>query len=321
MRVIYIDVLMALNLFIDFLLLTVTARLLRRPRKRWRLVLGALLGAACACLIFLPAMPALLSMLVKLAAAALIVKVSFAWAGPLGYLKELVTFFVAGTLFAGMAYAFWFFAAPEGFYVVNGVVYYDVSPLMLVALTVLSYGVLWLYDRLTRQKAPEGCDYRLLVDFGEGEASLKTLYDTGNHLTEAFSGSPVAVVCTEAVKAVLPAALAAQAAGLSDAAASGEALSAAPGGLRLIPYRSVGGNGLLPAFRPRKMLLINGRGAGRDVTGAYVALTSALGRGDYEALIGCELAGVFDTPAGRWSQEDAERAEKCHEHTEEISLR
>ena len=47
MPVIYIDVLLALNLFIDFLLLSVTARIRRRPHRRWRTVLGALFGAAC----------------------------------------------------------------------------------------------------------------------------------------------------------------------------------------------------------------------------------------------------------------------------------
>ena len=54
MPVIYIDVLLALNLWIDFILLLATARILRLPRRRWRMVLGALLGAATSCLIFLP---------------------------------------------------------------------------------------------------------------------------------------------------------------------------------------------------------------------------------------------------------------------------
>ncbi len=57
MPVIYLDVLVVLNWFIDFLLLSSTSRILRLPFKRWRLVLGALLGGISSCLIFLPAMP------------------------------------------------------------------------------------------------------------------------------------------------------------------------------------------------------------------------------------------------------------------------
>ena len=71
MPVIYLDVLVVLNWFIDFLLLSSTSRILRLPFKRWRLVLGALLGGISSCLIFLPAMPFYLSMLVKLAAGSL----------------------------------------------------------------------------------------------------------------------------------------------------------------------------------------------------------------------------------------------------------
>ena len=91
---------------------------------------------------------------------------AFPWRGRLLYIKSVVVFFVISTLFAGMAGALYFFAAPQGFYVVGGVVYYDVSPLTLVLLTVVSYGALCLYDRFTRKKAPLGRDYRLLVTCG-----------------------------------------------------------------------------------------------------------------------------------------------------------
>lgn len=142
MPVIYIDVLLALNLWIDFILLLATARILRLPRRRWRMVLGALLGAATSCLIFLPDLPTAAATAVKLAAACVILLVAFPWRGRLLYIKSVVVFFVISTLFAGMAGALYFFAAPQGFYVVGGVVYYDVSPLTLVLLTVVSYGAL-----------------------------------------------------------------------------------------------------------------------------------------------------------------------------------
>lgn len=152
MPVIYLDVLLALNLFIDFLLLLATARLLRLPYRRWRLVLGALAGAASACLIFLPDLSALAAAGLKLLAAGILLLIAFAWRGLWSYIKTLTVFFVSSTLFAGVAAALWFFAAPQGFYVVNGVVYYDVPPLLLVFLTVVSYGALCLFDRFVRKK-------------------------------------------------------------------------------------------------------------------------------------------------------------------------
>ena len=127
---------------------------------------------------------------------------------------------------------------------VGGVVYYDVSPLTLVLLTVVSYGALCLYDRFTRKKAPLGRDYRLLVTCGGRTAAVRALYDSGNSLTELFSGSPVAVVRRAALESVLPAevreALRDPAAFVSGEAGAGNggAAAAVRSRLRLVPFRS-----------------------------------------------------------------------------------
>lgn len=306
MPVIYLDVLLALNLFIDFLLLLATVRLLRLPAKRWRLVLAALFGAGCSCLIFLPELPLPVSALIKLAAAALILRIAFPWYGFWSYIKQITVFVIVSTIFAGLAFALWFFAAPEGFYVVNGIVYYDVSPLMLTFLTVISYGMIWAYDRATRRRAPENREYRLLLDAGAGEVTLRALHDTGNGLTDAFTGSAVVVARLGAIESCLApdlrVALTHSLAGeMTDLADSEDA----PGGvatavavrrhLRLIPFHSLGGGGLLPAFRPDHLRLLSPAGACRDITGAYVAVCAHLGRGEYDALIGSDLAGLFDS--------------------------
>lgn len=306
MPVIYLDVLLALNLFIDFLLLSAAARILRIPGRTGRRVLGALLGAACACLVFLPPLPAPLTWLIKLGSAALIVRVAFPWHGPAAFAKQAGVFVLLSAVFGGVAYALWFFAAPEGFYVVNGVVYYNVSPLMLTALTVVSYAAVSVWDRITRKSAPAGHEYRLLIEGDAGSVVVRALYDSGNGLREPFSGKPVAVVQRSAL---LPALSPAMAQALSSAltrcavpamagtAAAGDAAGTPLPPVRLVPYRTVGGDGLLPAFCPKRLTLTSLLGAGADVTGAYIAVCDRLGRGDYDAILGSELAGAAD--AGR----------------------
>lgn len=316
MPVIYIDVLLALNLWIDFLLLLATARLLRIPRKRWRMVLGALAGAAFSCLIFLPAMPAGLSVAVKLLAAGGILLIAFPFQGWLPYIKAVAVFFIISTLFAGMAAALWFFAAPQGFYVVRGVVYYDVSPLTLVLLTVISYGALCLFDRFIRKKAPVNREYRVLVTCGEETVSLRALYDSGNCLKEPFSGSPVLVVRRGALEPVLPA-------GVREALEAEEHPAVPLGGgmpaggtaarhrVRLIPFRSVGGEGLLPAFVPDRLTVTARDGAFRDITGAYIALSRALGRGEYDCLLGSDIADLFVQSAPGWTPAAGAAGRRC----------
>lgn len=56
-QVVYVDVLLALNLFINYLLLLSGACLLREKVRRWRLLLGAALGAIYALVIFCPSFP------------------------------------------------------------------------------------------------------------------------------------------------------------------------------------------------------------------------------------------------------------------------
>lgn len=303
MPVIYIDVLLALNLFIDFLLLSAVARILRLPPKRLRLVLGGIVGSACSCLMFLPTLPAPFSIIIKLAAACLIVRISFVWRNLILYIKELVAFLIISAMFAGIAFAIWFFAAPSGFYVINGVVYYNISPLALTALTVVSYLAISLYDHFTHKRIALGQDYRLLIDCGKGTAGLRTLYDTGHHVTDVFSGSSVAVVRYGAIETFLPEDLR-EAISLSLEQNNSSKYSedenntatatAVRTHLRMIPLHTVSGTGLLPAFSPLHINLVSSKGANADITGTYIAVCRILGRGEYDAIVGTDLVNLLE---------------------------
>ncbi|MDD2362343.1 MAG: sigma-E processing peptidase SpoIIGA [Oscillospiraceae bacterium] len=300
MPVIYIDVLLALNLFIDFLLLSLVRRVLRIPSKRLRLVLGSLAGSISSCLLFLPDIPSPLSFLIKMASACIIVRISFAWRGSIIYIKQIAVFLISSTIFAGISVAIWFFVAPTGFYVVNGVVYYNVSPLVLTALTVICYFAVSIYDKLTHKRLAEGQGYRLIIDNGKGIIGLRALYDTGHHATDVFSGSPVAIVRLGAIENFLPDNLLSSFKQALDGTNSTkqDALTAAvKERLRMIPFQTVNGTGLLPAFRPDKIELST-REAHADVTGCYVAVCSMLGRGEYDAIIGTDMINLLERRDG-----------------------
>ncbi len=303
MPVIYIDVLIALNLFIDFLLLSLTARVLRRPHRRWRLVLSALCGGICACTILLPALPLPVQALIGVAQAALLVRIAFPFRGWRPYCSEVGVLFGVSALFAGVCTAVWFFVAPGGFVVFNGVVYYDVPPLLLVLLTLLSYGAVWLYDRLTHKRVPTSHSYRLTVTCGGQSITVRALHDTGNGLTDCFSGRPVVVAERAALLPLLPAPLRTVtshdligqlgAQPPRAAGAAGPAQTAVEHRLRLVPFRSVGGEGLLPAFQPDVLTVTDLSGRTLDISGGYVALTDTLGRGEFQALIGNDIVSLF----------------------------
>ena len=289
MPIIYLDVLIAVNFLIDYLLLSAVARVLRHPCKRWRMVCGALIGGGCACAVLLPPLPFLAQMGVRLVTCAMMTVTAFSWNGLKTLIKRIAMVFLVSALFAGVASALWFYLAPQGFCVINGVVYYQVSPLLLTALCVVCYGAVWVYDRLARKHQPlSKTRYEITLRLDRGDVTLEALLDTGHHATEVFSGSPVVMVSREAVENHLFEDTKRM---LDRASASSSAAVAVR--LRLIPCQTVGGTALLPAICPVKAEVSDGCGKRRDITGCYAAICDRLQRGDYQALIGNDIADLF----------------------------
>ncbi len=280
MPIIYIDVLLCINLFIDFLLLCATARVLRRPYRRRRLIGGAVVGALSSLSILLPPMPTVLSLLLRLIVAALMVLCAFAFVNVGTFFKTTAVMFVISAIFAGICFALWWLVAPSGLFVRSGVVYYDVPPLWLLLFTVISYAVLCVYERLTRKRVALHLSYRVEIIDHDCRICLRALLDSGHSLTERFSGAPVILVNADAVSALTriydPAHITAHTASR----------------IRYIPFHTLSGEGLLAACRPEKVVLhANGKTA--DISGVWIAATAMLARGEYDALISPALADRF----------------------------
>ncbi len=276
MAVIYVDILLALNLFIDYLLLAATARVLQLPFRRTRHLLGALAGAFSSLLILLPPLPAAITLLCQAAVAAVMVTIAFGLHGVRAFLRQTAVLFVISALFAGVCYAGQLWTSPQGMTVQNGVVYYAVPPLTLVGLTACSYGVLCLFERLTKKRIAAGYRYRVeILDHGV-HIVLEAMLDSGHSLCDRFSGTPVILARERSIRGLC-------------AYYDVSAVNTPRGPIRFIPYHCVAGDGVLAAFRPKQvMLYANGHAV--DISGVWIAATTALIREEYDALIGPALA-------------------------------
>lgn len=271
--ILYVDILLCLNLFIDFLLLCGTARVLHLPRKRVRMIAGAAVGALSSLVILLPPLPFWLTACIRVLCAAAMVAAAFPFRGIAAYLRNTLVLFIVSAIFAGVCEALWLFAAPSGLFVQSGVVYYDVPPLLLIILTTVAYGGLCLYERLTVKRVARHAAYRIMLCENGKTIALTAMLDTGCHLCEPFSGAPVILVKRSLVSAMFDSRI------LADG-------KTAP--VRYIPFSALGGEGILPAFRPARVTVyVNERAF--DVSGAWVAATDALVHDEYDALIGPAL--------------------------------
>ncbi len=276
MTVIYVDMLLGLNLVIDYILVCGCARVLQLPASRGRLIAAAGVGALSSLLILLPPLPAALSLLCKLGTALLMVPIAFARVTFRRFCKAVVTLFVLSALFAGVCNGLYLLFRPTAVTVQSGIVYMPIPPLLLLFLTTVSYGVLCLYDRITRQRLAKDAAYRVEIRHNGEQITLYALYDSGHYLRDTFSGAPVILVERAALGALQTQAQPALA-----------GVNSSP--MRYIPFSSIGGSGVLPSFRPQEVLLHSG-GNTVAVDPVWIAVCERLGKGDYRALIGPDIA-------------------------------
>ena len=113
-QTIYIDVLLAVNIFINYFLLLAAAKFLAVRRIRLRILAASVLGAAYSLTMLMPSIPMVLALLMKLAMSASLVFVAFPWGGKKQFLKSLACFYIMNFAFAGFMMAIWYFISPQG---------------------------------------------------------------------------------------------------------------------------------------------------------------------------------------------------------------
>ena len=242
MEIIYIDRLFLTNLLADYLLLLCAARLCCLHLKRLRYFLAALLGAGYAAAVFLPGLSFLASPGWKLGFGALL--------GLIAYGRERRALGCTGVflvLSAALGGALWALELSFGPLRLNGK--------LLVLCFLLAYGAL----RLIFGSAAGRSDKRKVsvqIRLLGRSCAFTAIADSGNCLSDPLTGAAVAVACPHALAPLFgPAQPLLE---IRDPVAFLSAAGAYPelkGRLRLIPFSALGGGGMLPAFRPDRLLI------------------------------------------------------------------
>ena len=275
MTVVYVDMLFLLNLIANYLLLLSAGRMAGAVLIRWRIGLGAGLGALYAALIFLPGLVWLAHWPCKLASGVLMA--AAAYGGERHLLRVTVLFFGASAALAGVVLGLELLGSVS-LTLEHGVFYSPLDIRLLLLMFVACYFVLSLFFRRTGQHRRELAHLKIVFDMGT--ADLTALRDTGHTLTDPADNRPVVVACWQALSGVLPSWVdpsnPIQSVERCHAAGSRQA--------RLVPYRAVGVEcGMLLALRARQVT-VDGKPLGR----LLVALspTAVDDGGGYQALIG-----------------------------------
>ena len=282
MTVVYIDSLFLLNWIVNYLLLLATAKLAGELIRRWRLALGAALGALYAAAVFFPGMGFLLHPLCKLGAAVLMLLAGFG--GTRCLLRVTLVFFGLACAFGGGVFAIGLLGG-RGLSMKNGILYSAMDLRIVLLSAAVCYVLLTMVFRRTAKHEMRELKPSVLT-LGDRRVALTALVDTGNTLTDPVTGRPVMVADAERVLPLCPTGITFSEAELRDPVAVLERLSngAESRRFRLLPYQAVGVEcGMLLALRLDRVQV-----GEQDYGGILVALSPnrVSDGGGYSALIG-----------------------------------
>ena len=283
-QIVYLDVLILLNFVVDYFLLLGVKKLNRANTRLRRMMLGSLTAAMCSIAIFLPGENPFLSTLYQLLTALLAVWAAFGFGSLPRYLRLCASFFGVSFAYAGIMFALWMALRPNGMVINNGVVYFDVSPMLLLVSSIVAYLLILLLRRLTARSELHQRTVQLDVVLEGRETSMRALVDTGHSLNDVLSNAPVVVAEYAQIDSILPD-------NCRRLYREGNVTDVPEGfekRFRMIPFSTIGGAGMLPAFRADRVILHEEKQSKAISTCVVAVLDSPLGE-EYHALVGPEI--------------------------------
>lgn len=250
---IYLDVLVVVNTYMTWILLSLTAVLSHTYSKPSLRAWASLIGGLSS-LIILIAQPdkvfSFTALLLKILSCAAVTVLAF-WRVSLR--KHLIL--AGGFLFANMLLSSSLGVVQKlvgipQIVLSSGFIYLDISPMTLIVATAAIYMILLKASKLYQNNLGGIHAYRVSFRIGCKAYCLDGVADTGNTAIDLFSGLPV-IICT--------------------------GVDIKPDGfIRAIPYKTVSGGGILYAANPGKVTLTDEHGKISEVS-ALVAGTGQTG--------------------------------------------
>lgn len=252
--VIYVDVLLFVNFFLDLCLLRVTALLAGEKVLLKRLILSSLVAALFSLYIFLPSKGFLIEIFWRLVVSAATVLICFKFKKIKHFLRCLFSFYAVSFGFAGTIMALKLMMPNAKVDVHNGVVYFDISPVVLIALSLGIYLIILFVQKLTAKTAISAKRLKVRLSVLGNSVECIGIMDSGHSLKDAFGEAMVIVIDKRIAEKLLGTAECNCFLSLIPP------LGALSSRFRLIPLKTVSGEKMLPAVRCDSLSIIDSNG-------------------------------------------------------------
>lgn len=192
--IVYADVLIFLNLIVDYFLLLLTSKILNCHPKLYRIIISSIIGGISSLYIFLPKQNILIDFSYKIFVSMFLVLICFNFQGIKQFFRNTFVLLLVTCGYCGVIFAFWLCFKPNGLIINNSQIYFNISPVMLVIFSVVGYFIFILLSKLLARNSifSEKCDIDAFID--NKIINLKAIVDTGNSLEDPFGKSEIIIV-------------------------------------------------------------------------------------------------------------------------------
>lgn len=273
--VVYADILVILNLIVDYFLLSASAAILRIKLPFWRQLAGAAVGALSSLYIFAPDFGAFIEIIFRTAVCAVMVLCAFGFRSAKRFLRAIGVLFIATCGFGGIMTAVWTLFKPTGMTVVNSVVYFNISPAVLIGVSVITYMLFMLLQAVFSKTSELAERCEITVTAEEKSITMEGIVDTGNSVKDYLSGSEVIIADSEFVKALLG----------SDCPDTDVRLKSR---YRILPLNTVSGGGTLDGFRCDSAIITDGERTVK-LEKPILAVSKTPLKDDYQAIVNPQI--------------------------------
>ena len=265
LQTIYLDTLICVNIFIDYLILKVTQKTLHINTTEIRIISGAIVGGASVLIVFIPIYNCIFSYVFKFISSAIIIITSFGYSTFRKLIIRTLTYFGISMVIFALVILIELAINPIGVVIYNDTLYFDISPALLIICTLITYLILSIY-RKTNSKHIISRTIRSVTIYikEDKKITFESAVDTGCNLKEPFSGLPVIVVEKEILNYEIT----------------------EDNNMRVIPVNTLIGSDIIMGFRPEKVYIDNTE----LKKGCYIGISENKLKGEVKSLMSVELS-------------------------------
>ena len=248
--------------------------------KRLRIILGASLGSIYSLYIFLPQQGLLISSVLKIIMMITIIIISFGVKKSI-FLKSVICFCLINFAFSGLIFLMWISFKPQGMSFNNGIVYFNISPIMLIIFTSISYFIIEFINKFLGKHISKDNFCHIKTKIFSKIYEFDAFIDTGNFLREPFSNLPVIIAKLDDINDFFPKNFDIDNQELLFQFAKKVNIK-----FRLVPFEGMSYKGFIPAFKPDFVIIQNSLGESFEKE-AYIAICSD--KNFEKSLVGLEI--------------------------------